>query len=119
PGRTPYRAATAVETLRQVIEEEPVAPSRLVPGLPRDLETVCLKCLEKDPARRYPAAAELADELGRFGRGEAVRARPISTAARGWRWCRRNPAVASLLLIVGFLLVLGGTTAGLLYLRAE
>jgi serine/threonine-protein kinase len=95
-GRPPFQAATVLETLERVRLDEPAPPARLRPGLPRDLVTVCLKCLEKDPARRYPSAAELAEDLRRFLGGEAVRARPVGRAERLWRWCRREPAVASL-----------------------
>src|SRR5262249_25882335 len=93
-GRPPFRAPTAVDTLVLVQTEEPVPPSRLQPGVPRDLETVCLKCLEKQPGRRYATAQELADDLGCFLADKPIRARRIGSAERLWRWCRRNPAVA-------------------------
>jgi tetratricopeptide (TPR) repeat protein/tRNA A-37 threonylcarbamoyl transferase component Bud32 len=97
-GRPPFQAATVLETLEQVRSDRPVAPTRLRPRLPRDLVTICLKCLEKDPARRYASAAELADDLRRFEAGETIRARPVGASERVWRWCRREPAVASLAL---------------------
>ena len=95
-GRPPFQAANSVETLRLVIENEPVPPRRLNPALPRDLETICLKCLEKAPDRRYQTAEELGDELGRFIRDEPIRARAVSQSEKLWRWCRRKPLVASL-----------------------
>ena len=91
-GRPPFQAASGVETLLQVITREPVSPRRLNPAVPRDLETITLKCLEKDPARRYQSAHELADELQRFLDGRPIVARPLSSAGRAWRWCRRNRA---------------------------
>jgi serine/threonine protein kinase len=99
-GRPPFRAATPVDTLWQVMNEEPVPPGRLRPRLPRDLETICLKCLHKDPARRYASALELADDLRAFLDGAPIKARPAGTAERVWRWCRRNPLPASLLAAV-------------------
>jgi serine/threonine protein kinase len=95
-GRPPFQAATVLETLEQVRSMPPIAPGRLRPGVPRDLATICLKCLEKDPARRYDSAAELAEDLRRFAAGEAIRARPAGGHERLWRWCRREPAVASM-----------------------
>jgi hypothetical protein len=77
------------------MSEEPVPPSRLQPGLPRDLVTVCLKCLEKEPHKRYVSALALADDLGRFLEGKSIQARRAGLPERGWRWCRRNPALAS------------------------
>jgi serine/threonine protein kinase/WD40 repeat protein len=98
-GRPPFRADNIGETLRQVQHDDPVRPRLLAPKLPRDLETICLKCLEKEPRRRYATAHELADELGRFLRGEPTIARPIGPMLRAWRWCRRNPVVAGLSVI--------------------
>ncbi len=95
-GRPPFQAATAMDTVIQVISDEPVPPRRLNPTIPLDLETICLKCLEKEPARRYASAASLAADLRRFLAGEPVLARPIGTPARLWRWCRRRPVVAAL-----------------------
>jgi serine/threonine protein kinase len=116
-GRPPFRAATALETLEQVKSVEPVSPSRLEPGLARDLETICLKCLRKEPARRYISAAELADDLQRFGAGEPIRARPVSAAERAWRWCRREPALAALGAAVGLLLSSSPSSLPWPYLR--
>jgi serine/threonine protein kinase/WD40 repeat protein len=116
-GRTPFRGATSLETLEQARTAEPVPPSRLQPQLPRDLETVCLKCLSKEPARRYPSAAELADDLRRFLNGEPVEARRTSAAGRTWRWCRRNPAVSALLTSVAALLLLSAAGASFAALR--
>jgi eukaryotic-like serine/threonine-protein kinase len=93
-GRPPFRAATPFETVRQVLEQEPASPRLLNPALPRDLETIALKCLQKERSRRYDSAQELADELGRYLRGEPIHARPISQIHRFWRLCKRNPATS-------------------------
>ncbi len=101
-GRPPFKAEQPMETMRQVLSDEPVAPSRLRPKLPRDLETICLKCLRKEPSRRYADALALADDLGRFLAGRPIRARQSNPVERAWRWCRRNPwpaAAAALLTI--------------------
>jgi WD40 repeat protein len=94
-GRPPFKAATVMETLEQVKATEPVPPSRLQPGLPRDVETIVLKCLAKEPSRRYEAAEALADDLRRFLEGRPVRARRAGALERAWRWCRRNPWLAA------------------------
>jgi tetratricopeptide (TPR) repeat protein len=96
-GRPPFKAANVLETLEQVRSQDPVPVSRLQPKVPRDLQTICLKCLEKDPARRYASAQELADDLGRLLRGEPIRARPVSRRERLTKWVRRKPALAALL----------------------
>jgi serine/threonine-protein kinase len=95
-GRPPFRGETAVETELQVINQDPVPPSRLNARVPRDLETICLKCLRKEPERRYASAAALAEDLRRFQRGEAIAARPVSLPERFSKWVRRRPAVAAL-----------------------
>jgi serine/threonine protein kinase/Tfp pilus assembly protein PilF len=96
-GRPPFKASNPIDTIRQVIEQEPVPPRQLDPGVPVDLETICLKCLEKEPARRYATAAELADDLRRFLQDEPIRARPTPPWERAWKWGKRRPAVVALL----------------------
>ncbi len=119
-GRPPFRGAGVMETLKQVLENEPVALRVLSPAIPRDLETICHKCLQKEPEKRYATAKELADELGRFLRGEPILAQPISPLARGWRWCKRNPVVAttSAAALLGLVLALGATTVGYIQVSA-
>ncbi len=93
-GRPPFVAESVQDTIQLVLEREPITPRALVVGLPRDLETLCLRCLEKEPAKRYATAKDLADELGRFLQYEPILARPITRPERLWRWCRRKPALA-------------------------
>jgi WD40 repeat protein len=104
-GRPPFVGTSAADTLFQVLTDDPVPPRRLQPNLSADLEAVCLKCLEKKPGERYPSAAELADDLGRFLEGAPTQARPVGPARRLARWCRRNPAVAGLTVAVALLLL--------------
>ena len=96
-----------METLLQVMHDEPVSIGSLQPRVPRDLATIAMRCLEKQPARRYASALDLADDLDRFLAGQPIHARRVGPFERGWRWCERNPVVAGLLALV-FLVLLGG-----------
>jgi WD40 repeat protein len=109
-GRPPFKGATLLETLEQVRSQEPVPPRRLQPAVPRDLDTICLKCLAKEPHKRYASADALADDLQRFLKHEPIRARPTSLWERGWKWSRRRPAIAALLAL---LLLVSGVGLGL------
>jgi WD40 repeat protein len=108
-GRAPFHADTTMSTLQQVIKDEPVPPTRLQSKVPRDLETICLKCLQKDPQRRYATALELAEDLHRFQTNEPIRARPVGRLEKSWKWARRRPALAALLAVsaCAILLLLG------------
>jgi len=106
-GRPPFKAASSVETIMMVVSAEPVPPSQLNAKTPRDLETICLKCLQKEPRKRYASAADLADDLDRFEKGEPIAARPIGSLECSWRWCRRNPKWAGVWSLVVFLAVTG------------
>jgi tetratricopeptide (TPR) repeat protein/tRNA A-37 threonylcarbamoyl transferase component Bud32 len=114
-GRPPFKAPTPMETALQVLSDEPVSPSRLQPKLPRDLETICLKCLRKEPHRRYASAAALADDLRRWQDGRPIQARPVAGLERLWYWARRNKRTAVLagsvlLLLLGVAVVASGAT---------
>ncbi|TWU42311.1 serine/threonine-protein kinase [Novipirellula artificiosorum] len=116
-GRAPFIGPTPYETIRQVIAEEPLAPSKLQPHMSRDLETICLKCLEKDPEKRYRTAGQLANEIQCVLDGKPIQARPITLPERCWKWCRRNPKVATLSGIAAGLLLcllLGGVGSAVL-----
>jgi serine/threonine protein kinase/Tfp pilus assembly protein PilF len=112
-GRPPFQAETAIATVAQVRQDEPVSPRRLQPTVPRDLETICLKCLQKEPGRRYATAEELAEDLRRFRAGEPIWARPVGKGERIIRWCRRKPGVACLLVALVLVFLAGG--AGVLW----
>ena len=103
-GRPPFSAGTLADTLEQVQHTDPAPPRTLNPSVPPDLETICLKCLEKEPSRRYTTAHELTEELGRFLAHQPIRARPIGIAGRAGRWCRRNPGLAGLTALAAGLL---------------
>jgi serine/threonine-protein kinase len=111
-GRPPFAAATLEATVLLMRLEEPVSPRRLQPAVPRDLETICLRCLRKEPGHRYASALDLADDLRRFQAGQPIRARPVGTGERLVAWCRRKPAIAALL---GMILVFLAGSIGLLW----
>jgi tRNA A-37 threonylcarbamoyl transferase component Bud32 len=119
-GRPPFQAESVLDLLELVRTQEPVPPGQLRSRLPRDVETVCLKCLEKEPARRYATAGGLAEELRRWLRGEPIRERPPGRWERLGRWCRRYPAVATLTATLALLLMTlaAGATAAAYYFRA-
>ncbi len=112
-GRPPFQAETLERTLLQVLETDPARPQLVNPSVPRDLETVCLKCLEKEPAKRYATAQELADELERFLKDEPILVRPVTRIECVWRWGRRKPALAGALAAAALFLVVG--LAGVLW----
>jgi tetratricopeptide (TPR) repeat protein len=115
-GRPPFRAPGVWDTIALVLNTDPVPPRRLQPGTPRDLETICLKCLEKEPGKRYPSAAALADDLGRYLDGRAVLARRAGSVERTVKWARRSPLQA---VLAGAIAACSGLLAGVLVLRAQ
>ncbi|MCH8924257.1 MAG: serine/threonine protein kinase, partial [Planctomycetes bacterium] len=117
-GQPPFPGGTAVEVLRRVIDEQPARPSTIQDDVDPDLETICLKCMEKEPQQRYASALEVAEELGRYLEGRPIQARPLGAAARFRRWCRRNPLVASLAGTALASLVVALVVAGVGYVKA-
>lgn len=115
-GRPPFQSESTIETIKQVLERPPAAPRLLNASIPLDLETICLKCLEKSPGNRFSSAAELAAELDRFLHGEPIHSRPISTLQRAFRWCSRNSSLVGVSLLLFLLCLAGGATA---YFRTQ
>ncbi|MCA9024612.1 MAG: serine/threonine protein kinase [Planctomycetaceae bacterium] len=115
--RPPFQSDTAVDTMLQVRGVDPIAPRRLNSTVPHDLDTICLKCLEKNPYRRYQTAGQLADDLQRFLDGKPIQARPVGRIEKGWRWCLRNRLVAALILMVALSLLGGAAVASVMYVR--
>jgi tRNA A-37 threonylcarbamoyl transferase component Bud32/cytochrome c-type biogenesis protein CcmH/NrfG len=110
-GRPPFEAKTSFETILQVLRQGPVPPARLNPRVPRDLETICLKCLRKQPAERYATALDLAADLRRFTLGEPITARPVGRLERAWKWALRHPAGAAAAMLALLLAVAAGVGA--------
>ena len=118
-GRPPFAAPSLVEMLEQVRNQEPVPPRRLNPAIPRDIETICLKCLQKDPRRRYASAEALADDLDRYQKGRPIAARAISPVERAWRSCRRRPVIAALAAALALTLSTSFVAVFVLWRQAE
>lgn len=117
-GVLPFRGTMRM-LLHQVVHDEPPPPRKFNSRVPYELDTICLKCLEKDPLRRYASAADVAAELRRYLHGEPILARPVSTLGRAWRWCRRHPAVATLTAFLAVVLVAGVAGIASQWVRAE
>src|SRR5262249_43189661 len=115
-GQPPFNAPTPMETFMQVLDREPVPPTRLQPKIPRDLATICLKCLQKEPSKRYASGKSLAADLQRFLNNEPILARRAGWVERTWKWTKRRPAIATLILLV-ILSIIGGFVGISLQLR--
>ena len=115
-GRPPFLAARVMDTLEQVVRQQPVPPAQINPVIDKDLETICLKCLEKEQAKRYDSADELVADLTRWLNGEPIAARPVGRTERMWRWCKRNPVGAALALVL-LLLAIGGPIVAVVQVR--
>ena len=113
-GRPPFKAATSHDTIMQVLHQEPVPPTQLQPRVPRDLETICLACLRKEPGKRYATALDLAEDLRRFQQGEPIQARPVGKMERTVKWVRRRPTAATLAACL-LVLVVGAAAVGTWY----
>ncbi|HEX3448176.1 MAG TPA: protein kinase, partial [Isosphaeraceae bacterium] len=118
-GRPPFKGSTPLSTLNQVADQEPLAPSKLQRHTPREIETICLKCLEKEPRKRYATALDLADDLRRFLENRPIQARRISLPEWLWRWCRREPVNAALVVALFCAFIAGGTGVTAQWRRAE
>jgi len=118
-GRPPFQGSNHLDTILQVLHHEPAQPRQIAAGVPRDLETIALKCLRKEPARRYGSAREVAEDLRRWLRGEPILARPVKTGERLLRWIRRQPVIAGLALALAGSLLLGLALTGWQWYRAE
>ncbi|MCA9262249.1 MAG: protein kinase [Planctomycetales bacterium] len=108
-GRPPLLGATLLDTLAQIRDRDPIAPRKLIPGIPLDVDTICMKCLEKNPSNRYAAAGALAEDLDRFLSGRPIVARAVPRREKVWRWCRRNPVITGLSLTLMCVVALGLT----------
>jgi serine/threonine protein kinase len=120
-GRTPFQGVTLANVLEEIRVSEPVRPTQLKPGIPRPLEIICLTCLQKDPRRRYASVQSMAEDLRRWLGGQPIAARPVSCVERAWRWCRRRPAIASLISTLAAVLLIGflGLLAFVRHLQTE
>ena len=118
-GRPPFKGANTLETLDQVRSREPIPPRQLVASIPADLETICLKCLRKEPTKRYESAGALADDLKRWLTGKPIRARPVGRLERGFKWMKRNPVVSALLGSIVLLVISASIAIYVKYLDAK